>query len=217
MFHIDILTIFPSLFDSFLAEGLIAKAQRKKIIRIHIHDLRTFTHDKHKAVDDRPYGGGVGMLLKIEPIIRALASIRKKPHARVILLTPSGKPFSQRIATSLSKKTNHLIFICGRYEGIDARIKHFIDDELSIGPYVLNGGEVAAMAVIEAVFRLIPGALGNCDSLTEESHTKQGIVEYPQYTRPENFRGLRVPRVLLGGDHDKIKQWRKHHRRRARS
>lgn len=217
MLHIDILTIFPPLFDSFLAEGLIAKAQRKKIIRIRIHDLRTFAHDKHKTVDDRPYGGGAGMLFKIEPIARALASIRKKTHARVILLTPGGKPFSQRIAASLSKKTNHLILICGRYEGVDARIKHFIDDELSIGPYVLNGGEVAAMAVIEAVFRLIPGALGNHDSLIEESHAKRGLVEYPQYTRPENFRGLRVPRVLLEGDHDKIKQWREHHRRRARS
>lgn len=215
MLRIDILTIFPSFFDSFLAESLIAKALRKKIIRIRIHDLRSFARDKHKTVDDRPYGGGVGMLLKIEPIARALSSIKKKKRTRVILLTPGGRQFNQRIAASFSNKTDHLILICGRYEGIDARIKHFIDDELSVGPYVLNGGEVAAMVLIEAVFRLIPGALGNSSSLTEESHVQHGIAEYPQYTRPETFHGWRAPRVLLSGDHSKIKLWRKRHQRRA--
>lgn len=217
MYRIDILTIFPSFFDSFLAESLLAKAQQRKKICIHIHDLRNFTHDRHRMVDDRPYGGGAGMLLKVDPIMRALASIKKTARTRIILLSPAGRQFNQQTAATLSKKYDHLILICGRYEGVDARIKHFINNELSVGPYVLNGGEVAAMVLVETVFRLIPGALGNSNSLIEESHAKKDVVEYPQYTRPEIFRGLRVPRVLVGGDHARIKQWRERHRRRARS
>ena len=206
--RIDIITIFPSLFDSFLSESLLKKAHDKKIISFHIHNLRDFTTDKHKTVDDRPYGGGAGMLLKIEPLARALASIRKTKKSRVILLSPAGTQFTQQKAVLYSKKYNHLIFICGRYEGVDARIKKHIDEELSIGPYVLNGGEVAAMAVIESVFRLLPGALGNKESLTEESHAHKGFSEYPQYTRPEVFHRQKVPHVLLGGDHKKIAEWR---------
>ncbi len=206
--RIDIITIFPALFDSFLSESLIKKAHDKKIISFRIHNLRDFTADTHRTVDDRPYGGGAGMVLKIEPLVKALASIRKTKKSRVILLSPAGRQFTQKKAVFYSKKYDHLIFLCGRYEGVDARIKKHIDEELSIGPYVLNGGEVAAMVLIESVFRLLPGVLGNKESLKEESHAQEGFTEYPQYTRPENFRGQGVPRVLLGGDHKKIAEWR---------
>ncbi|MEK7648993.1 MAG: tRNA (guanosine(37)-N1)-methyltransferase TrmD [Patescibacteria group bacterium] len=206
--RIDIITILPSLFDSFVSESLMKKAILKKIVRIRVHDLRAFAFDKHKTVDDRPYGGGAGMILKIEPLVRTLMSIKKTKKSRVILLSPAGKQFTQKKADTLAKKWNHLIFICGRYEGVDARARQHINEELSIGPYVLNGGEVAAMAVIESVFRLLPGVLGNKESLREESHMHEGFMEYPQYTRPENFRGQRVPKVLLSGDHKNIAQWR---------
>lgn len=206
--HIDIITIFPSFFDSFLSESLIKKACDKKIISFRVHNLRDFTTDKHKTVDDRPYGGGAGMLLKIEPLVKAIRSIRKKIKTRTILLSPAGKQFTQKKAGEYSKKYNHLIFVCGRYEGFDARIKKYIDEELSIGPYILNGGEVAAMAVIEATFRLLPEALGNKESLAEESHSKEDYVEYPQYTRPEVFQKKSVPKVLLSGNHKKIEEWK---------
>ncbi len=206
--RIDIITIFPALFDSFLSESLIKKARDKKIISFRVHNLRDFTSDKHKTVDDRPYGGGAGMLLKIEPLARALASIRKTKKSRVILLSPAGMQFAQKKSVFYSKKYDHLVFICGRYEGVDARISSYVDEELSIGPYVLNGGEVAAMVVIESVFRLLPGVLGNKESLKEESHVQEGFTEYPQYTRPENFRGKKVPKVLISGDHKRITQWR---------
>lgn len=206
--RIDIITIFPSFFDSFLSESLIKKACDKKIISFRIHNLRDFTTDKHKTVDDRPYGGGAGMLLKIEPLVKAIRSIRKKIKTRTILLSPAGKQFTQKKAGEYSKKYNHLIFVCGRYEGFDARIKKYIDEELSIGPYILNGGEVAAMAVIEATFRLLPEALGNKESLAEESHSKEDYVEYPQYTRPEVFQKKSVPKVLLSGNHKKIEEWK---------
>lgn len=206
--RIDIITIFPGLFDSFLSESLIKKACDKKIISFRIHNLRNFTTDKHKTVDDRPYGGGAGMLFKIEPLVKALRSIRKTKKSRIVLLSPAGAQFTQSKAVSFAKKYNHLIFICGRYEGFDARIKKYSDEELSIGPYVLNGGEVAAMAIIESVFRLLPRALGNKESLAEESHSAVGHTEYPQYTRPELFNGKKVPKVLLSGDHKRIKKWR---------
>ncbi len=213
----DIISIFPPLFDSFKNESLLKKAQDKKLITIAVHDPRLFTSDKHKTVDDKPYGGGPGMLLKIEPLVKTLESIertsaRGEPgsagRSRVILLSPVGKQFDQKRAKSFSKKYDQLIFICGRYEGIDARIKKFVDEEISIGPYVLNGGEVAAMVVIESVARLLPGVIGNEQSLVEESHESPGASEYPQYTRPEEFRGAKVPKVLLSGDHKKISDWR---------
>lgn len=214
--RIDIITIFPGLFDSFLSESLIKKARDKKIISFHIHNLRDFTTDKHKTVDDRPYGGGAGMLLKIEPLVKALRSIRKTKKSRIILLSPAGTQFTQKKAEVFAKKYTHLIFVCGRYEGFDARIKKYVDEELSIGPYVLNGGEVAAMAVVESVFRLLPGTLGNRESLTEESHSEAGYAEYPQYTRPELFKGKRVPKVLLSGDHKRIQEWRVHNTQKMR-
>ncbi len=206
----DIITIFPSFFDSFLAESLISKALRKETILIGVLNLRDFALDKHKTVDDKPYGGGPGMLLKIDPLVAALESIkRKSPRSRVILLTPSGKPFTQKKAITLSKKYDHLVFLCGRYEGFDARIKKFVDEEISIGPYVLNGGEIAAMAIIESIARLVPGVIGNKQSLIEETHATEGMGEYPQYTRPEDFRGMKVPKVLLSGDHRQVAEWRK--------
>ena len=208
----DIITIFPPLFDSFIHESLISKALRKNIISIRIINIRDFAADKHKAVDDRPYGGGPGMLLKVDSLVAALESVvgkRPSKRTRVILLTPSGAPFTQKKAVTLSKKYDRLVFLCGRYEGFDARIRKFVDEEISIGPYILNGGEIAAMAIIEAVARLIPGVIGNEQSLIEESHSMEGTNEYPQYTRPEDFRGLRVPKVLLSGDHRQIAEWRK--------
>lgn len=207
----NFLTIFPTFFDSFVNESLIKKAQDKKILTFVIHDLRKYTTDKHKTVDDKPYGGGVGMILKIEPLVNALRGIKRKKKSRVILLTPSGKQFSQKTANIYAKKYDQLIFLCGRYEGFDARIKKFVDEDISVGPYVLNGGEVAAMAVSEAVGRLIPGVLGNKDSLKEESHVQVGSIEYPQYTRPEKFKGLKVPQILLSGNHKKIAEWRARH------
>ena len=207
----DIITIFPKFFDSFLSESLLKKAQDKKILTFTIHDLRNYTTDKHHTVDDKPYGGNPGMLLKIEPLTRALKSIKRKKRCHVILLSPSGKQFNQKKAQNFSQKYDQLIFLCGRYEGFDARIKKFIDEEVSIGPYVLNGGEIAAMAIGEAVGRLIPGVIGNAVSLKEESHTILDNIEYPQYTRPENFQGLNVPKVLLSGDHKKISEWKAKH------
>lgn len=204
----DIITIFPSFFDSFCDESLLRKARDKKIITINVHNLRDFAIDKHKTVDDRPYGGGPGMLLKVDVLVAALESLKRKKRSRVILLSPAGKQFNQQKATQFSKKYDQLIFLCGRYEGFDARVKKFIDEEISIGPYVLNGGEVAATAVIEATARLLPGVLGNADSLVEESHAIEGASEYPQYTRPETFRNIKVPSVLLSGDHAKVDLWR---------
>lgn len=209
----DIITIFPNFFDSFLSESLLKKAQDKKILKFIIHDLRKYATDKHRTVDDKPYGGGVGMLLKIEPLAKALKNLKRKKRYRIILLSPSGKQFTQRKAIDYSKKYDQLIFLCGRYEGFDARIKKYIDEEISIGPYVLNGGEVAAMALCEAVGRLIPEVVGNKESLKEESYTTPDGIEYPQYTRPENFQGFRVPKVLLSGNYKKISEWRiKHHK-----
>lgn len=210
----DIITLFPNLLDSFFAESLLAKAAAKKIVSLHTHHLRNFASDAHKTVDDKPYGGGPGMLLKIDVLVRALRSIKRKKRSRVILLSPAGAQFSQKRAQLFAKKYDQLILLCGRYEGFDARIKKYIDEELSIGPYVLNGGEVAAMAMVEATARLIPGVLGNAESLMEESHGTPGFSEYPHYTRPEVFEGAKVTRVLLSGDHAKITAWRKKHARR---
>lgn len=204
----DIISIFPPLFDSFKNESLLKKAQDKKLISVAVHDPRMFTSDTHKTVDDKPYGGGPGMLLKIEPLVACLESIKRSKRSRVILLSPAGKQFDQKRAAAFEKKYDQLVLICGRYEGVDARIKKFIDEELSVGPYVINGGEVAAMIVVEAVSRLIPGVIGNAASLAEESHGTEGLYEYPQYTRPEAFRGVKVPKVLLSGDHRAITAWR---------
>jgi len=223
MLAFDIITIFPKIFNSFFKESFIKKAQEKGIIKICIHNLRDFTKDKHKTVDDRPYGGGLGMVLKVEPVFKAIEAIKRtkrlSPKKRkIILFTPRGKKFNQKLAFSLSQ-LDQLILICGRYEGVDERVAKYIADmELSIGDYDLMGGELPAMIVIETVARLIPGVLGKPQLLKERITKEKGFIECPQYTRPEVFepkRGIkwRVPKVLISGHHKKIEEWRKKHGR----
>jgi len=218
MLRFDIITIFPKIFDSYLKESFIKKAQQKRLIKINIHNLRDWTKDRHKTVDDRPFGGGLGMVLKVEPIFRAIKDIKKSASRRkkVILFTPRGKKFNQKLAYQLSK-LNQIIMICGRYEGVDERAaKHLADIELSIGDYDLMGGELPAMVVMETMSRLVPGVLGKPSLLKERITKEKGFVEYPQYTRPEVFspkKGVkwRVPKVLISGNHKEIENWRKKH------
>ena len=217
--RIDIITIFPGMFAPVLNESIVKRAQSKNKVRINIHDLREFTQDKHNKVDDRPFGGGSGMVLTAQPIFDAVKKIKspacrqagkvtKSKGQKVILLCPQGKTFNQAMAKKLAKE-KHLIFICGHYEGIDERVRKLIvDEEISIGDYVLTGGELPAMVVIDAIVRLIPGVLGDKNSLNFESF-EGNLLEYPQYTRPANFRGNMVPEVLLCGNHKKIASWRK--------
>jgi len=211
--RIDILTIFPEYFTSPLKYGVLARAIKKGIIEINPINLRDFTHDPHHTTDDRPYGGGEGMVMKIEPIFEALSYLEKQGEkGLVILLSPSGQIFNQKIAYKLSKE-KRLIFICGRYEGVDTRVSEYLTDmELSIGDYILSGGEPAALVVIDAIARLIPGVLGKIESTNEESFNidTKGLLEYPHYTRPREFMGWKVPEILLCGDHAKIARWRKY-------
>lgn len=207
---IDAISIFPEFFDV-LDISLLGKARDQGLITFQAHDLRQWTSDKHKTVDDTPYGGGAGMVMKPEPWGEALDSVIA-PETAVVFTTPAGKPFTQAVAQELSAKS-HLVFACGRYEGIDQRVVDYAKQncevyELSIGDYVLNGGEVAAVAMIEATCRLIPGVIGNAESLSEESHN-EGLLEYPSYTKPQVWRGLEVPEVLLSGHHAEIAKWRK--------
>ena len=217
MLNFDIISIFPKIFDSYLEASLIDRAQKKKLIKINVHDLRKWTTDRHKTVDDRPYGGGLGMVLKVDSIYKAVRDIKRKKRTKkrkIILFTPRGKQFNQRTAHSLSKM-NHIVMICGRYEGVDERVsKNIADMELSIGEYDLMGGELPAMVVIESISRLIPGVLGKPALLKERITKEKGFIEYPQYTRPEVFKpkkGVKwkVPKVLLSGNHKKIEEWRK--------
>ncbi len=202
----DIITIFPNIFDSYFKESLIKKAIDNNLIKIKIHNLRDFSNDERKTVDDRPYGGGLGMVLMVEPIYKALKKIKKK-NSKIILFTPRGKTFNQKKANQL-KKYDQIIFICGRYEGIDERVKKLVDEEISIGEYDLMGGELPAMIVIETMSRLIPNVIGK-ESLLKERLTKSGgFIEYPQYTRPEVFNKWKVPKVLLSGNHKEIGEWR---------
>ena len=208
---IDAISIFPEFFDV-LEISLLGKAQEAGLISFEAHNLRDFTHDRHKTVDDTPYGGGAGMLMKPEPWGEAFDQIIGKDRPVVIFTSPAGKPFNQELARELSQE-EHLVFACGRYEGIDQRVVDYAGTiaevhEISIGDYVLNGGEVAAVAMIEAVARLIPGVIGNNASLAEESHN-DGLLEAPSYTKPQNWRGLEVPEMLLSGHHAEIEKWRK--------
>jgi tRNA (guanine37-N1)-methyltransferase len=212
-FHV--LTIFPGFFRGPFEHGVVARAAEAGVIRISVHNLRDWTTDKHRSVDDRPFGGGVGMVLKPEPIFRAVESIwpQRQPGQRVILLSAQGRLFNQAAARRLAQE-RELLLICGRYEGVDERVaEHLADEELSIGDYVLSGGELAACVVIDAVARLIPGVLGKEESALGESFTAQGeelgILDYPQYTRPAEFRGWKVPEVLLSGNHEEIRRWRR--------
>ncbi|MDP3964312.1 MAG: tRNA (guanosine(37)-N1)-methyltransferase TrmD [bacterium] len=215
----DILTIFPELIESYCGESILKRAQQKKLASYVTHDLRDYTDDSHRSVDDRPYGGGAGMVLKIEPMYRALKKIRALPPAknqkhRVILLTPQGKTFTQRHAERLVKY-QRVTLIAGRYEGFDERVRSIVDEQLSIGDYVLTGGELPALVVIDAITRLIPGVLGHAESNRDETFSRgEDDIEYPHYSRPEIFRGKKVPSVLLSGDHAAIKRWREQHRRK---
>ncbi|GAA3336290.1 tRNA (guanosine(37)-N1)-methyltransferase TrmD [Curtobacterium albidum] len=210
--RIDIVTIFPEFF-SVLDVSLLGKARVDGLLDVHVHDLRQWTTDRHRTVDDTPYGGGAGMVMKPEPWAQALESVlREDGSSTLVVPTPAGTPFRQSIARSLASTSEHLVFACGRYEGIDARVIAWAASrcsvvELSLGDYVLNGGEVAAMAMIEAVGRLVPGVVGNPESLVEESH-EDGLLEYPSYTKPAVWRNLEVPDVLLSGHHARVAAWR---------
>lgn len=225
---IKIITIFPEIFSSYFNESIIKRAQSKDAIKIEIQDLREFTSDKHHTVDDTPYGGGAGMVMKIEPIYAALQKLTKqslfgklknlvnKPKRKIVLLSAKGKTWTQSTAANYSH-LDELILICGRYEGVDDRILHFIDEEVSIGDYVLTGGELGAMVMVDSITRLLPGVLGNEASHQDESHSEEGVLEYPQYTKPPIFKAngeeLAVPEVLLSGNHQAINDWRKTNRK----
>jgi tRNA (guanine37-N1)-methyltransferase len=204
---IDVLTLFPAMFAGPLDESIVKRAREAKLLDLKIHNLRDWTHDRHKTVDDRPFGGGPGMLLKVEPLFEAIESLQRET-TRVILLSPSGRKFDQSIARELAQ-SDDLLLVCGSYEGFDERVREALaDDELSIGDYVLTNGALPAMVLIDAVARLLPGVLGDDESSHDESFS-QGLVEYPQYTRPAEFRGMKVPEVLLSGNHAGIEKWRR--------
>lgn len=205
----DILTIFPEIFRSPLSESLMKKALDRGIIQVRVWNLRDFTGDKHRTTDDYPYGGGAGMIMKAEPVFRAVEEIKgKNPEARTVLLTPQGERFHQGLAQELSGQ-KHWILVCGRYEGLDERVRLGpVDREISIGDYILNGGEIPALVFLEVISRYVPGFLGSEQSVDEESFA-DGLLEYPQYTRPPVFRGMEVPEVLLSGNHAEIKRWRR--------
>lgn len=207
----DILTIFPRAFDSYFNESMIKRAKARGVIKIFVHDIRKFSKDKHKKVDDTPYGGGPGMVMTPQPIYDAVRHIKKFNKGPVILMSPTGKVFSHKKAQNLARKKG-LILICGRYEGVDERVKKLcVDEEISIGEYVLTGGEIPAMVILDAVSRFVPGFLGKEKSLHEESFSEllEGKKEYPQYTRPPVFKNLKVPPILISGHHKNISEWRK--------
>jgi tRNA (guanine37-N1)-methyltransferase len=205
--RIDVITIFPGMLRGFLEESMLKRAVHAGIVTINVVDLRDFTHDARRTVDDRPYGGGPGMILKPEPLVEAIEAIRT-PATRVIMMTPRGRRFDQAIAQQLSQE-EHLVFLCGHYEGVDERVcQTWVNDELSIGDYVLTHGVLPAAVVIDAAVRLIPGVLGGGSEATQDESFTEGLLEYPQYTRPPEYRGQRVPEILLGGNHQAIAAWR---------
>ncbi len=223
MKHFNIITIFPHIFSAkggpasggefcgYFSESIIKRALEKKLIDVNVINLRDFTNDKHKTVDDTPFGGGAGMVMKVEPIFEAIESLKSETNSKshTILFSAKGKKYTQADAARLSQYDN-LTLICGRYEGVDERVaQNIADEEISIGDYVLTGGEIPAMAVVDSVARLIPGVLGNEESPKDESHSEEGYLEYPQFTRPENFNDWKVPEVLLSGNHKEIEKWRK--------
>jgi len=211
--RIDILTLFPQFFEVPFGFGIFKRAIDNNLININLVNIRDYTHDKHYTADDYPYGGGAGMVLKPEPIFEAVEAIKTSDgdwqgEPKVIMLTPQGRLFSQQMAGEFSRET-HLVFICGHYEGIDERVReHVVTDEVSIGDYVLTGGEIPAMVIIDAVIRLLPGVLGSEESTLDDSHAS-GLLEYPQYTRPADYRGWKVPEILLSGNHAEIARWRR--------
>lgn len=205
--RIDILTLFPNFFVGPFDESIIKRARTAGLVDLRLTNIRDFATDRHRTVDDTPYGGGPGMVMKPEPVFAAIEAVRQ-PDSWVILLSPQGRLFRQAVARELSTRP-HLVLVCGHYEGVDERIReHAVDDEISIGDYVVTGGEIAAVVVVDAVVRLLPGVLGAEASLAEESHA-EGLLEYPHYTRPAEFRGWRVPEILLSGNHGRIARWRR--------
>jgi len=208
--RVDILTVLPEMFDGPFSCSILKRAQERGLIEVYIHNLRDFTEDRHRTTDDAPYGGGAGMVMKIEPIYKALQYVEslRGPGGRTILMCPQGAPLHQKIAHELAQE-EALTFICGHYEGIDERVReHLVTDEISIGDYVLTGGELPAMVVLDAVVRLLPGALGDEESAAADSFS-EGLLEYPQYTRPADFLGWKVPEILLSGHHGAIARWRR--------
>ena len=205
----DIVSIFPGMFESPFGDSIIQRAREEGLLDIRLHDLRDYSLNKHRKVDDNPFGGGVGMVMNVEPIARAIAAVKKEvPETRTILLSPGGKPLDQEKAWELSRLTS-LTLICGRYEGVDERVRlHYVDEEISIGDYVLTGGELPAMVLVETVSRLLPGVLGDPESVVEESF-HDDLLEYPQYTRPRDYEGYKVPEILVSGDPKKIHDWQK--------
>ena len=207
MIRFDIITIFPAMFDPVFNESILKRAQENKKVQIRVHDLRAYSQDKHKKVDDRPFGGGPGMVMTPQPLFEAVKRVKGRRKAKVLLMCPGGTPFTQKKARSLARERN-LILICGHYEGVDERVRQrIVDESLSIGDYILTGGELPAMVVVDAVTRLIPGVLGKEASLDDESFEK-GLLEYPHYTRPAEFQGMKVPNILLSGHHADIVRWR---------
>ncbi|NWF58251.1 MAG: tRNA (guanosine(37)-N1)-methyltransferase TrmD, partial [Fischerella sp.] len=203
----DIVTLFPDCFTSVLGSGLLGKALAKRIAQVNLVNPRDFTTDKHRKVDDEPYGGGVGMLMKPEPIFAAVESLPVLPRREVILMSPQGQTMNQPLLRELAENYDQLVVICGHYEGVDERVLHLVTREVSLGDFILTGGEIPAMALINGVVRLLPGTVSKVESLTLESF-EEGLLDYPQYTRPANFRGWKVPDVLLSGNHAEIAKWR---------
>jgi tRNA (guanine37-N1)-methyltransferase len=224
---IDFISIFPKMFDAYFGESMMKRAVSKRLLKVKAHDLRRWASGRHRKVDDKPYGGGPGMVMMVEPFAKVLKSLKasakggsasggksSKLKAHTILMSAGGKTFTHQDAVRLAKY-KHLIFLCPRYEGVDARVEKLVDEKISIGNYVLTGGELPAMVVADAVCRHIPGVLGKAESLAEESHTIPGVTEYPQYTRPEVWNKMKVPAVLVSGDHEKISAWRKNKMKRT--
>lgn len=203
--RIDVVTLFPDFFSGPLQESILKRAQQKALVKLQVHNLRDYTHDRHRTVDAKPFGGGAGMLIKPEPVFECIEAIRRKGW--VVLLDPRGEPLRQPLVRKLARK-KHLILIAGHYEGVDHRVReHLADQEISVGDFVTMGGEAPALCLIEAVVRVLPGVLGNADSAAEESFESGGL-EYPQYTRPQVFRGWKVPDVLISGHHQEVRKWR---------
>jgi tRNA (guanine37-N1)-methyltransferase len=203
--RVDVVTLFPEIFTGFLSSGFEARAIAAGKLDVRLRSLRDFGLGKHKSVDDTPYGGGSGMVMRVDVLVACLESI--EPPAHRILLTPQGAPFHQAKAKELAEKES-IALVCGRYEGFDERVRSYVDEEISLGDFVMTGGEIAAMAIVDSIVRLLPGVLGNEASTIEESHGESGLLEYPQYTRPAEFRGAAVPTVLAGGNHAEIRRWR---------
>ncbi len=205
----DVLTLFPDIIKAYLNESILKRAALKDLLDVSVHNIRDFSSGPHRQVDDYPYGGGAGMVIKAEPLFRAL-DVLKEDHVprKVVLLSPRGRPFRQSLAEDFSKEQKRFVFICGRYEGVDERVSSLVDDEISIGDYVMTGGELAALVIIDAVARLVPGAVGDERSLEDESFS-WGLLDYPHYTRPREYRGMPVPPVLLSGNHKEIERWRR--------